>query len=56
MFELIEVDPVTCEEDHLLATGTLRQMEKELDDVIADMLSDWEEGGSWSWLRIQPAS
>ncbi|XVU25821.1 hypothetical protein ACQPZJ_01815 [Actinoplanes sp. CA-054009] len=61
MFELIEVDPVTGEEDQLLGTGTMAQMEREMRSLIADMDAEWGEldadryGLVWSVLRIQPA-
>ncbi|BAL85478.1 hypothetical protein AMIS_2580 [Actinoplanes missouriensis 431] len=56
MYELIEVDPATGNEDQLITTGTLRQVTRAMRDLIADMQEDWECGGAWSWLRIQPAA
>lgn len=57
MFELIEIDPVTGEEDHLISTGTMRAMEKDLKGLLEDIAEDWDENDQpWSWYRIQPAT
>ena len=58
MFEIIEVDPATGEEDQLIARGSLRRMERMLTDMIEDfMWSDWDEcGATWPVWRLQPAT
>ncbi|MEU8821793.1 hypothetical protein [Actinoplanes sp. NPDC048796] len=61
MYELIEIDPQTGDADQLLGTGTMRQMERQMQTLIADMDAEWGEldvdryGVVWSALRIQPA-
>lgn len=60
MYELVELDPMTGEEDQLICTGTWAQMEAELADTIDEMEGEWEDGflavEAWGWYRIQPAT
>jgi hypothetical protein len=59
MFELIEVDPETGEENQCLSVrpGTWAEVRRQLDANIAEMIEEWDtEQTDWSWLRIQPAS
>ena len=58
MYELVELDPETGEEDQCLSPqpGTWAQVKRHMDAVIAEMIEDWDiEGAPWAWLRIQPA-
>jgi hypothetical protein len=57
-YELVELDPETGEEDQCLSIqpGTWAQVKAHMDEVIAEMIEDWDiEGAPWAWLRIQPA-
>jgi hypothetical protein len=59
MFELVELDPETGEEDSRLAgPGTFRQMEKAMARSLDSLRDDEACGFDWTWpvLRIQPAS
>jgi hypothetical protein len=58
MFELVELDPQTGEEDQCLSPqpGTFAQVKRHRDEVLTEMIEDWDtERASWAWLRIQPA-
>jgi hypothetical protein len=57
-WELIEIDPATGEEDHLIATGTFAQMSAEMSSIIEEVVGDYDAEGAhyWSWMRVQPAA
>jgi hypothetical protein len=58
MYELVELDPETGEEDQCLSPEptTWAKAKAHLDQVLAEMIEDWDtEQGAWAWLRIQPA-
>lgn len=57
MFELVELDPMTGDEDHLVATGTFARLEREMAKLIDEVETEWdEEQTTWSAYRIQPAA
>jgi hypothetical protein len=61
-FELIEMDPATGTEDHLIETGTFAKLEQEMQELIAEVDAEWGEldvdryGVLWSVYMIRPAS
>lgn len=59
LFEIIEIDPATGEEDQLISQGTRSQMEKEIAWKIADFMAADEWDGTIAdfpvW-RMQPAT
>lgn len=55
-FELVELDPATGEEDHLVETGSFRRMVREMEELLAEAAEDWDErGAAWPAYRVQPA-
>jgi hypothetical protein len=57
MFEIVELDPANGEEDHLVCTGTMAQMERDLTGLLQDVEDEWDTYDTpWPAYRIQPAS
>jgi hypothetical protein len=59
MFELIEVDPATGDEDQLMTTGTFGQCSRRMADLIQDFIDceDWDlYDQTWPVYRVQPAT
>lgn len=59
MFELVEIDPATGEEDQCLSPRptTWAKATAHRDEILAEQAEDWDNGDtSWSWLRVQPAA
>lgn len=59
MWELVELDPMTGEEDQCLspAPTALAKAEAHMAAVLVELEEDWDTGGApWPWLRVQPAS
>ncbi len=57
MFELVEMDPATGQEDQLIAEGSLRRMIAHRDEILEELATDWDdERATWPVLIIQPAA
>lgn len=57
MFELVELDPETGEEDHLIETGSFKKLEKTMTQLLEDMADEWDTYDSpWSVYCIRPAT
>lgn len=54
MFEIVELDPATGDEEQLITTGTMAQMERELADILTEYELE-ESGYDYPTFRIQPA-
>lgn len=55
-YELVAVDLDGSEEDELIATGSRRQMERELAESLEEAQEDYDDGRyPWRALRVQPA-
>jgi hypothetical protein len=58
LFELVELDPATGQEDQLMspAPGTWKQVAEHRDSILMDVITDWDDGrATWPILVIQPA-
>ena len=58
MYELVELDPETGDEDQTLSIrpGTWTEAKRHMDEVITEMAEEWDlEQTPWAWLMIRPA-